>query len=363
VIEQARALARLGHRVAIICPRQKKEKDRSPALKGSDRDAFPVIEVEYPVVRGASYAPCVIALMRALGRTRRYFDPDLIHAHVALPSGFASVVCGKTLRIPSVVTEHWGPIRQLCSTRLGAWGMRFTASRADAMLAVSDHLRREIISELNITRPIHVVPNLYDPAKFYRAGGNGSESQTIDILFVGREGDSRKGNDLVLKSFAKALDQSSLRMRLVLAGSGLEEEMAPMAAELGVAGNCLFTGALPIDKLSMLMRQSAFLVVASRYETFSLVLIEAMACGKPTVATRCGGPEELVAPDTGILVPSDDPESLARAMVEMSRTFSSYDSATIAQYARDNFSDDVIARQLTRVYEGVIDRARRKESL
>jgi glycosyltransferase involved in cell wall biosynthesis len=136
-----------------------------------------------------------------------------------------------------------------------------------------------------------------------------------------------------------------------------------MAAELGVAGNCLFTGALPIDKLSMLMRQSAFLVVASRYETFSLVLIEAMACGKPTVATRCGGPEELVAPDTGILVPSDDPESLARAMVEMSRTFSSYDSATIAQYARDNFSDDVIARQLTRVYEGVIDRARRKESL
>ncbi|HET9530056.1 MAG TPA: glycosyltransferase [Blastocatellia bacterium] len=358
VVEQARALYRQGHKVSILCARQMEGRGLRFAFEETSYgdEGLPVIKVEYPIIRGASYIPCVIALRRALRKVKRYFEPDLIHAHVTLPVGFAAVVCGKVLGIPVAVTEHWGPVRQICDSRLGEWGMRFVTIRADRMIAVSEHLKQEMISELDTSRPIDVIPNLYDPFKFYRAD-NGSEPQSADILFVGRGGDLRKGNDLVLKSFARAMQRSTIKMRLVMVGSGLEKELAPLVSELGIAGDCVFTGALPLDRLSSLMRRCAFLVVASRYETFSLVLVEAMACGKPVIATRCGGPEGLVTSETGMLVPVDDTEAMADAMVEMSRDLARYDARSIARHARESYGEDVIARQLTRMYEGVINRS------
>lgn len=359
VVEQAQALQQQGHRVLLLRIWQRADGGLrylfEETVEGYHN--IRILQVGYPVIRWTGYLPCLIAVIRAFSRIGHSFKPDIVHSHVTLPVGFATVMAGKLLGVPVLITEHWGPISDLAGNRVGAWAMRFAIRHADQVIAVSDYLKDEMISELRITRHIAVIPNLFDRSKFYPAPLDGNSAGTLDVLFVGRGGDSRKGNRFVLEAFASALPQSAMPLRLVMVGRGLEKELLPLAERLGVHQNCVFPGALPIERLADIARQCGFLVVSSCYETFSLVLVEAMACGKPVIATRCGGPEELVTPETGILVPVDDTKAMADAMVEMSRSLARYDAQAIARYARENYSEDVVARRLTRMYSEVINRS------
>lgn len=358
VVEQARALQRQGHRVLLVHAEQQRRADRAVNLgEGSDSwFGLEVIRVKYPVIRGASYLPCIIGLLRAVHSMHTYFTPDLIHAQVTLPVGLAAVVAGRVYGMPVAITEHWGPIKELCRGRAAFRAMQFSLRHASSVITVSNHLKQELQTELGINRPIQVIPNLYDPTKFYLAPSEKVEPSSRDILFVGRGGDTRKGNDLMLKAFAEAFSRSTGPLRLLMIGPNLEKELSALAAELGVLAHCVFHGALAHDQLATQMQECAFLVVASRYETFGLVLIEAMACGKPVIATRCGGPEELVTSATGLLVPVNDVGKLADSIVKMGDEVSNYDANTISRYAYEHYSDHAIVQQIVGVYERLVVR-------
>ncbi|NOT59547.1 MAG: glycosyltransferase [Acidobacteria bacterium] len=356
VIEQARALLQQGHKVLILCAWQQRgvcpkydfreTKDRQNQIQ--------IIQVGYPVVRGASYLPCVIGLIWAVAKIQHIFKPDLIHSHVILPVGFAATIAGKFFQLPVLLTEHWGPISELTNRWSTFWGMRFALRQADQTIAVSQSLKKELVFVTEKFSDIKVIPNLLNPSIFYPEPDKQDSSSLVDILFVGRGGDSRKGNRLMLQAFAAALPRMSKPIRLILVGKNLEQELSEMARELKIEPACDFVGSLLPEQLGERMRRCAFLVVASLYETFSLVLIEAMACGKPVIATRCGGPEELVTTATGVLVPPNDVEALSKAIENMSQAYCQYDAGFIARYALDNFGEQVVARQLTKLYEGVV---------
>jgi len=99
------------------------------------------------------------------------------------------------------------------------------------------------------------------------------------------------------------------------------------------------------------MRRSAMLVVPSRRETFSLVTAEALASGTPVVATRCGGPEDIITEETGQLTDVDDAAALAIAIESMLNR--SYDRAALRRYAVDRFGSAAAAERLGRLYERV----------
>ncbi len=358
VTEQARALHNLGHKVVIVHAFQKSDRS-SPGIEITENwwQGLRVIHVEYPLIRFTWYLPCVIALMLGIRRAKKYIKPDIAHAHFTLPVGLASLIAGRLLSLPVVITEHTGPIREICRDRLTSWAMRFSLSNVDSVVAVSNFLKNEMVKDLGVARSINVIPNLIDLAKFslndrHRADNS---DKPLNVLFVSRSKDQRKGNDLVIKAFAKALLKNGRRIKLVIAGESLEGELGPLVDDLKIRDHCVFTGVLTLEQLSRLMSQCGFLVVASRYETFSLVTIEAMACGKPVVATRCGGPEELIKPETGLLVPVDDADALAGAIVDMSDNLERYEAELIARYARECFSEEVVARRLTQVYEQVLN--------
>lgn len=91
-------------------------------------------------------------------------------------------------------------------------------------------------------------------------------------------------------------------------------------------------------------------VLASRLETFGVVYIEAMAAGLPVIATACGGPEDFVTEQVGILVPVGNVKALTEAMEQMVMHSGSYDRAEIARYAAKKFAPATIAEQLTSIY-------------
>ena len=95
-------------------------------------------------------------------------------------------------------------------------------------------------------------------------------------------------------------------------------------------------------------------MLASRSETFGVAYIEAMAAGLPVIATRCGGPEDFVTEENGILIPVDDESALTGAMERMMFRREDYDSAAISADIRRKFAPETIAARLTELYEGVL---------
>jgi glycosyltransferase involved in cell wall biosynthesis len=93
-------------------------------------------------------------------------------------------------------------------------------------------------------------------------------------------------------------------------------------------------------------------VLASRHESFGVVVIEALASGLPVVATRCGGPEEIVTPEIGELAPAEDPSALADAMSRLARR--QFDGAAIRRYFESTYAAAAAVPRLERMYEDVL---------
>jgi len=161
-----------------------------------------------------------------------------------------------------------------------------------------------------------------------------------------------KGFDTLLKAFRIAAGKYT-DSRLLIMGDGPERSnLTALAERLGLKGRVEFYGAYVRKEFAEALGESDAFVLASRGETFGVVCIEALACGLPVVATRCGGPEDFVNEANGLLVPVDDAEAFAKAMLEIRENIGSYDSAAISRFARETFSARAVAEKLTAVLKG-----------
>ena len=101
------------------------------------------------------------------------------------------------------------------------------------------------------------------------------------------------------------------------------------------------------------MQECNVFVLPSLHETFGIVLGEAMACGKPVISTRCGGPEYVVTPDTGVLVDVANPVALADAMEAFISGRHSYDPQLVRRSVTERFGEEAFLRNISSIYEQV----------
>ena len=110
------------------------------------------------------------------------------------------------------------------------------------------------------------------------------------------------------------------------------------------------------------MQQCDCFVLPSRYETFGVVYIEAMACGKPVIAAKNGGPDDFVKDFNGILVNPEDKDGLADAIGKMiniwEKSDKTYQPEKISAFVRENFSSEAIAQKLEELYSGLVGNCR-----
>jgi glycosyltransferase involved in cell wall biosynthesis len=99
--------------------------------------------------------------------------------------------------------------------------------------------------------------------------------------------------------------------------------------------------------------------LSSKAETFGVVLIEALALGKPVVATRCGGPESIIREEDGILVPVDDVPKLGDGMKEIRRQYGNYRPIELRRSCANRFSEKAVTRQLIDIYRQVLAEPKR----
>ena len=241
--------------------------------------------------------------------------PDLIHAHAVYPGGAAAVALGKEFGIPVGLTEHLGPFPppSLCTSCGIVMPIISETYAATAMhSAVSRSLARKIL-DLGLASTVDVLPNFFSDD--FGVGSIDLQSRMDGFHFLCVGGPSlEKGTDLLLKAFA--LLHTCATLDIVGSGPALPF-FKEMAMELGIADQVRWRGSLQRKEMSDAYSACDAFVLASRSESFGVVFIEALAHGKPLIATRCGGPEDIVNVDNGLLVTIDNVTELAGAMEKM----------------------------------------------
>ena len=204
-----------------------------------------------------------------------------------------------------------------------------------------------------------VVPVGVDPERFPLEESERREPR--QILYVGWL-NYNKGIDDLLHAVDR-IRRGGERIRLLLVGSAayrktrLEEEaLRRLADSLGLEDTVVFLGRQTQDEVARLMRESALLVLPSRAESFGAVLVEALASGTPVVATRSGGPEDIVQDGVGLLVPPRDPAKLAEAILEVLARRGSFEPERLRRYALARFSWERVVDATESAYRSALAR-------
>ncbi|MCP3953448.1 MAG: glycosyltransferase family 4 protein, partial [Desulfobacterales bacterium] len=220
----------------------------------------------------------------------RHGSPDLIHVHNALWAGRAAAIIKKRHGIPYMLTEHSslilnGPAKSATPYVSEAYREATVLAAVSKPLALS--MRR-----YQFNNSIAIIPNLVNTSFFTLPKAEPADSPFV-VLSVGKLTEN-KSHEFLMKAFARAFRQQN-NARLVIIGDGpCRTRLLHAAKQLGISQQTLFLGHQKREEVRRAMWKAHVLVLSSRYETFGIVLIEAMATGLPTIATRSGGPESVL---------------------------------------------------------------------
>ena len=251
------------------------------------------------------FAAFTLASVRLVRRLR----PDVLHAHWWLPAGICGLVASRLTGVPLVVTLHGTDahlLRHGVLRRLGGAVLR----RAALVVVVSEDLRRAVVASLGL--PADRVLVLRMPVERVLPVSAGAADGPLRLVAAGRLS-VEKGFDVLLEAVRLAVAEG-LDVQLELVGSGPEHDrLAALAA--GLDGRVRLVPAQPRAALWERMDAAQVLVVPSRREGLGLVALEAIARGRPVIASRVGGLPETVRDGVdGVLVPPEDPRALAHAL-------------------------------------------------
>ena len=350
-LDQAKALRDSGHdvRIAAIDTRSIR-RVRPWGLRRYELDGLSVHYAAIPA--GALPGKLYAAAEKYAGKTlwndlrKDAWRPDIIHAHF----GGGLLSCAKEENIPFVYTEHFSGANRPEVPEAELRREKALYPQVDRLLCVSAPLAENLYRHTGVRA--QVVHNIVDTAAFAVPSVEKRTQHTFRFVSTGGL-IGRKGFDLLF-SAAAALRKEGYDFTLTVFGDGAEREaLTALAVRLGISDRVELRGKQPRSVIAETYREADAFVLASRLETFGVVYIEAMAAGLPVIATRCGGPEDFVNEDNGLLVPTDDISALAAAMRDMMENRARYDSAAIAAETRRCFSPERIAAQLTEIYEEV----------
>ncbi|MEW5992575.1 MAG: glycosyltransferase [Chloroflexota bacterium] len=284
--------------------------------------------------------------------------PAIIHAHTGYPDGVAAAALAADLGVPLVITEHATFLdRQLAIPEVRAAYVD-AALRAHRLLAVSaafaDHLRT-VLPE--VANRVGVVPNAVDVDGFSPA--EPGERRPGELLFVGYLKEI-KGIDVLLRALAIVrVARPGVTLRLVgTAGDpALDARWRSLADDVGVREAVTFDPPTDRGGVGAAMRRADVFVHASRYETFGVVAAEALAAGLPVVATDSKGVPEVLgdAVDAvGAVVPVDDPEQFAAAILRVLGRRQEYDPVAIRASIVERVGGQAVAARLLALYDEAI---------
>ena len=356
--DQALALQEAGYRVAMVAPDIYTPRDlrhgRVPPQYGRavrvEDDGIPtwrremlVLMPRLPYRNAVAMALCgslLFAQYRAANGT-----PDLVQAHSILNGGIVALAIKRRYGVPFIVMEQSTGFAQ---GRLRWWErdlVRRVIAGARQCIAVSPALARLMEAQYPGSSWDYL-PNPLGKAFVADAAAPVRRDAASRFVFLcAARLSPEKGHALLIEAFAEAFGGDA-GIRLRLAGEGPARAMLDgLCRERGVAAQVEFLGQLSSPQVREGMEAADAFVLASDFETFGVVVIEALASGRPVVVTASGGPDHLVNAANGIMIPTRDKPALRDALIQMRRDAARYDRVAIRAEALRAYGPAAFARK------------------
>lgn len=348
--DQARALKKAGYDIIFASIDLRSiRRWRKWGKRNFVKDGVPVVEVSLPCGR---LPRCVTQAVGKLAYRwihriveKSSGSPEIVHAHFWDVADYcAKFVTREKIRF--VVTEHSSMLMEdsIKKTVIRIAGRVY--EKADRVIVVSKALKNRIYDIFQ--REAEIVWNILDEKSFpiemieKQNGKDGFTFVSCGNLIA------RKGFDVLLKAFSRISEKEA---RLVILGDGpLREELKGIAKQLGISERVCFKGRQSRKEIREIYLESDCFVLASRKETFGVVYIEAMACGLPVIATCCGGPEDIVTKEVGVLVQVDDEIQLQEAMEHMVLCKGCYEPQVCIEQVKNRYSANAITSRIEEIY-------------
>jgi glycosyltransferase involved in cell wall biosynthesis len=357
----AEALVGRGHGVSVIAPSHQGEtgepmlgtvRVRRVRYATAKRETLAYQGTMHQLAASPIGAITFARLVRALGKAVteevRASAANVIHAHWWIPAALAVKMADRVGR-PYVVTVHGSDVALARKLPGGKAFMGSVLRPASAVTAVSSFLAAHVADALGI--PVKAIPLTPMPLALGR--GADPDATRHGAIFVGRL-TQQKGVHHLLAALA-ILKREGRPIDLTIVGDG-PERAALKAQAIALGLPVMFTGFVAPDQVAGYLRDKRVFVLPSTNEGLGLVVAEALTQGVPVVATRSGGvPDLLTDPDAGILVPPQDPASLAHGILEVMREDRYRAGAWRAGKAlADRLSPERVAER----FEGIYTKAR-----
>lgn len=337
-------LRKRGHANRLVCPPDS-EAEAEARRRGIDVS---------PVAMRSDLSWSAVA---GIARTLRQAKPDLVHLHSGRATWLGGIA-GWRAAVPAVSTRRMDRrVRRGLRTRF------LYATALCRTVAISEAVAR-CLSEGGVPDAmIRVVPSAVDPERLHPQRTREAVRAELghvadeDCLVAVASLHQRKGLDVLVKALAR-LTRAGHRPRLSIAGEGPRHaSLEAQAAECGLADRVNFLGRRH-DVADLLAACDVF-VLPARQEGLGVAALEAMAMGRPVVASRVGGLGEAVQHEVnGLLVPPDDPEALAGALErlladpELARRL----GAAGPERIRERYSAEAMVEGYERVYAEILGR-------
>jgi len=321
----------------------------------SYEEGIKTIRLEYP--RISNKVDATISFLFSLFgvfRIRRRFKFDLIHAQNFFPSGVVGYLFGKLYGVKLIITEHSSNFEHTMRHFMRRKLINLVARNASQVIGVSEYLSKSI-NKYYPKLSINIIANPVDTERFSSIPMDDLDKTKKHILHISSLNQNKGVDYLVLA--AKQLKHKRDDFTINIIGGEhvyLIKKYQDHVNSLNLNATIKILGRKCHDYIPDYLRNCDFFVLPSLRESFGVVLIEAMACGKPLVVTNCGGPTEIVNEKIGIIVPPGNVEELVAAINFMLDNFQKYDPVYIAQCARKKYSYREVGAAINRVYESAL---------
>lgn len=281
--------------------------------------------------------------------------PDLIHAHVTYPAGWIAMHLSKEFGVPYIIKECMGPFPFAIPLFINDDGslmrrIREPLENAAQVVVMSPSLADSMAS-FELKRPL-VIPYPVDDRRFALVRHlRNKKFQFFTLCGLSPE----KGIPDLLRAIPLALRETP-NMHFKIGGIGRDEEYKQLSQMLGIADFVEWLGPVSREDAPRYFSECDAFIMLSHLETYGMVYAEAIASGKPVIATRCGGAEFIINNENGFLVDVGNIEQITEVIIDMYRNYDKFDDNLIRQGFLARFSRCAIVEKLIKCYVDILGR-------
>ncbi len=283
--------------------------EKYPSIKNFDSDGFQKEKFQGGTLSKLGYLKMIPSLRKIIAD----FKPTIVHAHYATSYGTLGVRSG----FHPLVISVWGsdvfefPAKSWLHKRLVKRNLR----KADAVFSTSEVMKQQVVK---LGRDeVHVTPFGVDLSIYFPNKGSALFSDDTRVIGTIKTLERHYGIDVLIRAFEIVKRKYTQKLKLVICGTGTQEsELKALAATSEWKNDILFTGAIAQEDVPEYLNQFDVFANLSLQESFGVAVIEAMACGVPTVVSDAVGLREVTGEgDTALIVPAGNAEDAADAIL------------------------------------------------